>query len=52
MSAYNIIDHEYDVVVLGAGGSGLRAAVGLSEDIFVKIHFFVETFILKKKFTN
>ena len=31
MSSYNIIDHEYDVVVLGAGGSGLRAAVGLSE---------------------
>ena len=31
MSTYNIIDHEYDVVVLGAGGSGLRAAVGLSE---------------------
>ncbi len=31
MSKYKIIDHEYDVVVLGAGGSGLRAAVGLSE---------------------
>ena len=31
MDAYKIIDHEYDVVVLGAGGSGLRAAVGLSE---------------------
>ena len=31
MSAYKIIDHEYDAVVLGAGGSGLRAAVGLSE---------------------
>ena len=31
MKSYNIIDHEYDVVVLGAGGSGLRAAVGLSE---------------------
>ncbi len=31
MSSYNITDHEYDVVVLGAGGSGLRAAVGLSE---------------------
>ena len=30
-STYKIIDHEYDVVVLGAGGSGLRAAVGLSE---------------------
>ena len=31
MKTYKIIDHEYDVVVLGAGGSGLRAAVGLSE---------------------
>ena len=31
MSSYKIIDHEYDVVVLGAGGSGLRAALGLSE---------------------
>ena len=31
MKPYKIIDHKYDVVVLGAGGSGLRAAVGLSE---------------------
>ena len=31
MKSYQIIEHEYDVVVLGAGGSGLRAAVGLSE---------------------
>ena len=31
MSAYKVIDHQYDVIVLGAGGSGLRAAVGLSE---------------------
>ena len=31
MNSYKIIDHEYDVVVLGAGGSGLRAAVGLAE---------------------
>ena len=31
MDKYKIIDHFYDVVVLGAGGSGLRAAVGLSE---------------------
>ena len=30
MKSYNIIDHEYDVVVLGAGGAVLRAAVGLS----------------------
>ena len=29
MKEYKIIEHEYDVVVLGAGGSGLRAAVGL-----------------------
>ena len=31
MQSYKIIDHEYDALVLGAGGSGLRAAVGLSE---------------------
>merc|ERR1719352_2073861 len=30
-SAYTIIDHEYDAVVVGAGGAGLRAAIGLSE---------------------
>ena len=29
--AYEIIDHEYDAVVVGAGGAGLRAAFGLSE---------------------
>ena len=27
----NFIDHEYDVVVVGAGGSGLRAALGASQ---------------------
>src|SRR5215216_2297770 len=27
-SAYKIIDHRYDVVVVGAGGSGLRATMG------------------------
>ena len=31
MTTYKIIDHEYDVLVVGAGGAGLRAAVGLSE---------------------
>ena len=25
MSAYEITDHQYDVVVVGAGGAGLRA---------------------------
>ncbi len=29
--AYTVIDHEYDVVVVGAGGAGLRATVGLAE---------------------
>jgi len=28
--AYTIIDHEYDVVVVGAGGSGLRATFGMA----------------------
>lgn len=28
---YHIIDHEYDCVVVGAGGAGLRAAFGLAE---------------------
>ena len=29
--AYKIIDHKYDVVVLGAGGAGLRATYGMAE---------------------
>ena len=33
-AAYPIIDHEYDAVVVGAGGAGLRAAMGLSEHGF------------------
>ncbi|MGH7126705.1 MAG: FAD-binding protein, partial [Stellaceae bacterium] len=28
--AYPIIDHAYDVVVVGAGGSGLRATLGMT----------------------
>ncbi|KAB7627547.1 succinate dehydrogenase flavoprotein subunit [Alkalilimnicola sp. S0819] len=28
---YNIIDHTYDVVVVGAGGAGLRATFGMAE---------------------
>lgn len=28
---YTVIDHEYDAIVVGAGGAGLRAAFGLSE---------------------
>ena len=31
MAAYNYIDHEYDVVVVGAGGAGLRATLGMAE---------------------
>ncbi len=29
--SYQIIDHEYDVVVVGAGGAGLRAGFGCAE---------------------
>ena len=29
--AYNVTYHEYDVVVVGAGGSGLRATLGMAE---------------------
>ena len=31
---YDIIQHQYDVVVVGAGGSGLRATLGLVESGF------------------
>jgi succinate dehydrogenase / fumarate reductase flavoprotein subunit len=31
MSAYSFIEHSYDVVVVGAGGAGLRATFGLAE---------------------
>ncbi len=31
MSDYKFIDHTYDVVVVGAGGAGLRATFGLAE---------------------
>ena len=30
-SKYHVVDHEYDCVVVGAGGAGLRAAFGLAE---------------------
>jgi succinate dehydrogenase / fumarate reductase, flavoprotein subunit len=30
LSAYSIVDHTYDVVVVGAGGAGLRATMGAS----------------------
>eukprot|EP01100_Stratorugosa_tubuloviscum_P013818 TRINITY_DN70_c3_g1_i5.p1 TRINITY_DN70_c3_g1~~TRINITY_DN70_c3_g1_i5.p1 ORF type:complete len:648 (-),score=358.46 TRINITY_DN70_c3_g1_i5:137-2080(-) len=32
--AYPIIDHTYDALVIGAGGAGLRAALGLTEKGF------------------
>jgi succinate dehydrogenase / fumarate reductase flavoprotein subunit len=31
MSVYEFVDHTYDVVVVGAGGAGLRATLGLAE---------------------
>ncbi|MDP3526558.1 MAG: succinate dehydrogenase flavoprotein subunit, partial [Hoeflea sp.] len=32
--AYTIVDHAYDVVVVGAGGAGLRATLGMAEQGF------------------
>jgi succinate dehydrogenase / fumarate reductase flavoprotein subunit len=32
MSPYEIVDHAYDVVVVGAGGAGLRATLGLASE--------------------
>eukprot|EP00889_Picochlorum_renovo_P004726 jgi/Picre1/31756/NNA_007107.t1 len=29
--SYTVVDHEFDALVVGAGGAGLRASVGLSE---------------------
>ena len=29
--AYDITDHQYDVIIIGAGGSGLRATLGAAE---------------------
>ena len=37
--AYKIIDHTYDVVVVGAGGSGLRATMGAAEATAGRIRF-------------
>jgi succinate dehydrogenase / fumarate reductase flavoprotein subunit len=31
MATYDLIDHHFDVVVIGAGGSGLRAALGAAQ---------------------
>ena len=31
MTAYTIVDHTYDVVVVGAGGAGLRATLGAAQ---------------------
>ena len=33
VSGSRLVDHEYDCVVVGAGGAGLRAAMGLSEHV-------------------
>ena len=33
-SAYTVVDHTYDAVVVGAGGAGLRAAFGLAQEGF------------------
>ena len=34
MNNYEVIDHEHDVLVVGAGGAGLRATVGMVQKGF------------------
>ena len=29
-SAYTYVDHKFDVVIVGAGGAGLRATLGMA----------------------
>jgi len=31
IAAYEIVDHSFDVIIVGAGGAGLRAALGIAE---------------------
>ena len=31
MAAYTFTDHTFDVIVVGAGGAGLRATLGMAE---------------------
>jgi len=31
VAAYDVIDHSYDVLIIGAGGAGLRATFGMAE---------------------
>ena len=28
---YNVVNHEFDVIVVGGGGAGLRATFGMAE---------------------
>src|SRR3546814_16689200 len=32
MESYKVIEHEYDAVVVGAGGAGLRATLGMTTE--------------------
>ena len=41
---YRIIDHTFDAIVVGAGGAGLRAAVGLEEHGFKTAYIFTGLF--------
>jgi heterodisulfide reductase subunit A-like polyferredoxin len=42
--AFQIVDHQYDALVVGAGGAGLRASVGLSELGFNTAYVYIKLY--------
>ena len=48
MSAYEWVDHSYDVIVIGAGGAGLRATLGLAEAGLATACITIDRYISRK----